>query len=90
MLWRGGRSSRTEHNRAAFLAYRACLVSPREGDMRLFFGIIIGFLLTVGGAYVADTMTPSPGGRMVNWDVVGKNVDSLTNLAREGWKKIAG
>jgi len=59
--------------------------------MRLLLGIIIGCLLTVGGAYVVDTMSPSsPGARMVNWDVVGKNIDGLTNLAREGCKKIAG
>jgi hypothetical protein len=59
--------------------------------MRLFFGIIIGCLLTVGGAYVVDMMSPSsPGSRMVNWEVVGKNIDTLTNMAREGWKKIAG
>jgi len=58
--------------------------------MRLILGIIIGCLLTVGGAYIADAVTPSPGARMVNWDVVGKNIDGLTNLAREGWKKIAG
>lgn len=57
--------------------------------MRLFFGIIIGCLLTVGGAYVVDTMS-SPGSKMVNWEVVGKNVDTLTNMAREGWKKITG
>jgi hypothetical protein len=59
--------------------------------MRLFFGIIIGFALTVGGAYIADTMAPpAAGSKMVNWDVVAKNVDSLTTLAREGWKKITG
>ena len=59
--------------------------------MRLFFGIILGCLLTVGSAYVVDQMAPaSPGARMVNWDVVGKNIESLTALAREGWKKIAG
>jgi hypothetical protein len=56
--------------------------------MRLFFGIILGFFLTVGGAYVADTMAPSA--KMVNWDVVSKNIDGLTNFARESWKKIAG
>jgi hypothetical protein len=27
---------------------------------------------------------------MVNWDVVAKNLDSVTALAREGWKKIVG
>jgi hypothetical protein len=59
--------------------------------MRLFFGIILGFFLTVGGAYVADTMAPSsPGAKMVNWDVVSKNIDGLTNFARESWKKIVG
>jgi hypothetical protein len=48
-------------------------------------------LLTVGTAYVVDTMSPaSPGSRMVNWEVVGKNIDTLTNMAREGWKKITG
>jgi hypothetical protein len=27
---------------------------------------------------------------MVNWDVVAKNVDHVTTLARAGWKRIAG
>jgi hypothetical protein len=27
---------------------------------------------------------------MVNWDVVQKNLDSVTTMAREGWRKIAG
>jgi len=27
---------------------------------------------------------------MVNWEVVAKNMDSVTTLARAGWKKIAG
>jgi hypothetical protein len=59
--------------------------------MRLFFGIIIGIALTVGGAYVADAMAPpAAGSKMVNWDVVAKNLDSVTALAREGWKKITG
>jgi hypothetical protein len=56
--------------------------------MRLFFGIILGFALTIGGAYVADKATGAP--TMVNWDVVAKNVDSLTAMARDGWKKITG
>ena len=56
--------------------------------MRLILGIIIGCALTIGGAYVADKS--SDGQPMVNWDVVGKNVNSLTGLARDGWKKIAG
>jgi hypothetical protein len=58
--------------------------------MRFFFGLIIGGLLTVGGAYVVDNMSAAGAKPMVNWDVVAKNLDSVTALAREGWKKIAG
>ena len=57
--------------------------------MRLILGIIIGGALTIGGAYVADK-SAAPGAQMVNWDVVGKNVNTLTGLARDGWKKITG
>jgi hypothetical protein len=59
--------------------------------MRFILGIIIGCALTVGGAYVVDTMSsPATAPKMVNWDVVAKNLDTVTTLAREGWKKIAG
>jgi hypothetical protein len=58
--------------------------------MRFIFGIIIGGLLTVGGVYVVDTMSGAGAKPMVNWDVVAKNLDSVTAVAREGWKKIAG
>jgi hypothetical protein len=58
--------------------------------MRLFFGIILGAALTIGGAYVADMSAAAGVQPMVNWDVVGKNVNTLTGLARDGWKKITG
>jgi hypothetical protein len=60
--------------------------------MRFIFGLIIGCALTVGGAYVTDQMSaPAAGAKpMVNWDVVAKNLDSVTTLAKEGWKKITG
>jgi hypothetical protein len=45
----------------------------------------------VSGVYVADhSMTTTVTRPMVNWDVVAKNVDGLTTLAREQWKRIAG
>jgi hypothetical protein len=81
----------SEHNGAAFMAYRLASGPARGKDMRLFFGIIIGCALTVGGAYVVDAMSPpAAGSKMVNWDVVAKNLDTVTTLAKEGWKKIAG
>ena len=58
--------------------------------MRLFLGILIGCALTVGGAYVADTMAGNEAKPMVNWDVVAKNLDTATTLARAGWKRIVG
>jgi len=57
--------------------------------MRLFFGLILGVAITIGGAYAIDSMAGG-GGRMVNWDVVAKNLDGVVALARDGWKKIAG
>jgi hypothetical protein len=60
--------------------------------MRLFMGIVIGCALTVGGAYVVDATKTGPEAPrpMVNWDVVAKNLGGLSDLARDGWKKIAG
>ncbi len=86
----GGFSSLPKHNRAALVAYRHGTGRLGESSMRLFFGIIIGCLLTVGGAYVTDAVSPAGAKPMVNWDVVAKNLDNVTTLAREGWKKITG
>jgi hypothetical protein len=61
-----------------------------ENDMRLLLGIILGAALTVGGAYVTDAVSGAEAKPMVNWDVVAKNVDHVTTLARAGWKRIAG
>jgi hypothetical protein len=63
--------------------------------MRLLFGIILGALLTVGAAYIADSRSdPLQGGRMVNWDVVGEKVGVLTVDLRRMWsdftRKITG
>jgi hypothetical protein len=57
--------------------------------MRLFLGLILGIALTMGGAYVSDSMA-GDGAKMVNWDVVGKNFEAVTNFAKESFKKITG
>jgi hypothetical protein len=70
--------------------------APANGEraMRLILGMILGAALTVGVAYVSDTATkPGPGADarpMVNWDVVGRNVDSLTTMIKQGWNKLTG
>jgi len=63
--------------------------------MRLILGMILGAALTVGGAYVTDTATkPStPGAEarpMVNWDVVGRNYDTVVGIIKQGWAKLTG
>jgi len=61
------------------------------GTMRFILGILIGCALSVGGAYTVDTVSAATAKPvMVNWDVVAKNLDTVTTLARAGWKKIAG
>jgi len=57
--------------------------------MRLIFGIIIGCLLTVGGAYVIDGASHAGAKQMANWDVVTTKLDSVNALAHASWKKIA-
>jgi hypothetical protein len=58
--------------------------------MRLIFGMIIGASLTIGGAYIADAVTGTEAKPLVNWSVVAENIDTVTALARAGWKRIAG
>ena len=54
--------------------------------MRFLFGVIIGALLTIGGAYIVDSRTdPLQGTRMVNWTVVGERVDELTAGLQRVW-----
>jgi len=52
--------------------------------------MIIGAALTVGGAYIADPMAGREAKPIVNWSVVAENIDTVTALARAGWKRIAG
>jgi hypothetical protein len=61
--------------------------------MRLLLGMILGAALTVGGAYVSDTITKPDGSGadsrpMVNWDVVGRNVDTVTAMVKDGWARL--
>ena len=58
--------------------------------MRLIFGMILGAALTVGGAYVADTAQTGTDGRMVNWEVVAKNTDSVVTMIKQSWAKLTG
>ena len=65
--------------------------------MRFIFGVIIGILLTFGAAYVVDTTrgAPGPDGKaaarpMVNWDIVGDDMRSLSSGAQNLWARLVG
>lgn len=65
--------------------------------MRVFFGMILGAILTIGVAYYSDTMrtssvasgpSASDNRPMVNWDVVQSNWDTLKQRAQSGWTEL--
>lgn len=66
--------------------------------MRVLIGIILGALLTIGGAYLYDSHNalsatgPSASVQrpMVNWDVVSTKWNHLTDRARAEWTRLAG
>jgi len=66
--------------------------------MRVLFGIILGILLTIGGAYLYDAHNSGATAAnaasvqrpMVNWDVVGNKWNRLTERARAEWVRLAG
>jgi hypothetical protein len=68
-------------------------------DMRIFLGIILGVILTIGTAYLYDASTSEPSKTvvqtgierrpMVNWDVVNTNWHGLSVGVRNTWNKLA-
>jgi hypothetical protein len=66
--------------------------------MRVLIGIILGALLTIGGAYLYDShnalsatgTSASVQRPMVNWDVVSTKWNHLTDRARAEWTRLAG
>jgi hypothetical protein len=54
--------------------------------MKFLLGMIVGALLTVLGIYIADSRSATvEQRRMVNWDVVGQRLDTLTADAQSVW-----
>jgi len=64
--------------------------------MRLLLGVILGVLLTIGGAYVYDSTHERPTATtvaqrpLVNWDVVHTKWNGLTTRAHAEWARITG
>jgi hypothetical protein len=65
--------------------------------MRVIIGILLGVILTVGGAYLYDSHNAVTAANanglqrpMVNWDVVSTKWNHLTERARAEWTRLAG
>ena len=66
--------------------------------MRILLGIILGGVLTIGGAYIYDSHNAlatanapaSVQQPLVNWNVVGAKWQHLNERARSEWAKLAG
>ena len=70
--------------------------------MRVLFGIILGVALTVGVAFISDTLASDPPKttgsgpavtldrrHMVNWDVVGDKMQNARERIRATWTKLS-
>jgi hypothetical protein len=64
--------------------------------MRMFFGIIVGIILTIGAAYVTDSVRNTSGAEgtaerpVVNWDVVNHGIKALSSTVQGGWARLTG
>jgi hypothetical protein len=60
--------------------------------MRVFFGMILGALLTISAAYVYDSGRTDQAGierTMVNWDVVSENWQAAKARVQREWTQLA-
>ena len=64
--------------------------------MRMFFGIILGVVLTIGAAYVSDSIRNTSGAEgtaerpVVNWHVVNHGIKVLSSTVQGGWARLTG
>lgn len=62
----------------------------------MFFGILLGIALTLGAAYLYDALRNTSGGAgsldrpVVNWDVLGHSVKTLSCRVRDGLARLTG
>ncbi len=59
--------------------------------MRTFLGMLMGSVLTVSAAFIADAAGPLTGAEpMVNWDVAGARIHSFAALVHEKIGNLLG
>jgi hypothetical protein len=64
--------------------------------MNLVFGVIVGILLTIGTAFVADAFVTSDvtadtcSKQIVNWDIAKERLHETTASIATGWDRLKG
>ena len=63
--------------------------------MNLLLGLILGVLLTIGTAFVADAFSTSVvsdacSKQIVNWDVAKERLHETTSAVATGWERLKG
>ena len=64
--------------------------------MNLLLGLILGVLLTIGTAFVADAFSTSEvvsdacSKQIVNWDVAKERLNETTSAVATGWERLKG
>ena len=59
-------------------------------ETNMLRGILLGVVLTIAGAYISDSIAvrdPHRGRTMVNWEVVGANLQGLASRLQDEWNK---
>jgi hypothetical protein len=65
--------------------------------MRLIQGIVLGIAITIGAAFVHDTILPGDPAaplfqkqQIVNWDVLGRVMNNQITRAKQLWNQAFG
>jgi hypothetical protein len=62
--------------------------------MNLLFGIVVGILLTIGTAFMADAFVTSDvtadtcSKQIVNWDIAKERLHETTASIETGWNRV--
>ena len=84
-------------NRNSQLQARVLVIVGLEVTaMNLLLGLILGVLLTIGTAFVADAFSTSEvvsdacSKQIVNWDVAKERLHETTSAVATGWERLKG
>jgi hypothetical protein len=69
-------------------------MGPSSAVMNFLFGIIVGIVLTVGTAFIADSFVTASvsadatSRQIVNWDVAKERLHDSSASIRVGWERL--